>query len=324
MEANPELTAGWDVVFDARGHLAEPHTRQRIDLGTISVRRYVATWSSTCPEEVPRLRIAHTCPTVGPDCRYRFALFVEKEGFNPLLVSVGIAERFDIAIMSTKGMSVTAARQLVEHLSARGVTILVLHEFDKTGFSILHTLRTDTRRYQFRETPRVVDLGLRLEDVRAMGLQAEEVFYRKCRSDPRIRLRECGATEAECDFLVHRKTPGLPWEGERVELNAMTAAQFIDFLESKLRGAGVTKVVPNARTLATAFRRATATALVERGLDEIVAGAQAAAQTAKVPKDLTQQVKAILEERPALPWDTAVAGLAITAVTNERGQGKAP
>jgi hypothetical protein len=37
-------------------------------------------------------------------------LFIEKEGFMPLFERVHLAERYEIADMSTKGMSVTAAR----------------------------------------------------------------------------------------------------------------------------------------------------------------------------------------------------------------------
>ena len=65
-------------------------------------------------------------------------------------------------------MSNTAARCLVDELSTRGVTIYVLHDFDKSGFAILHTLRTNTRRYRFRTTPKVIDLGLTLSDVNRM------------------------------------------------------------------------------------------------------------------------------------------------------------
>ena len=39
---HPEETAGWDVVYDARGHLWEPHTGVEIGLGTIGVRGYLA------------------------------------------------------------------------------------------------------------------------------------------------------------------------------------------------------------------------------------------------------------------------------------------
>ena len=122
-------------------------------------------------------RTDHDCPTDGSRNRYRFVLFLEKEGFYPLLEAAQIAERHDIAIMSTKGMSVTAARKLVDEMSQQRVTVLVCHDFDKSGFSILHTLRTDTRRYTFQAQPKVVDLGLRLADVQAMDLQSEPVSY---------------------------------------------------------------------------------------------------------------------------------------------------
>src|SRR5262249_38663814 len=38
---NQKLTANWDVVYDARGNLTEPHTGSRIPLGTIQVRTYL-------------------------------------------------------------------------------------------------------------------------------------------------------------------------------------------------------------------------------------------------------------------------------------------
>jgi hypothetical protein len=55
-------------------------------------------------------------------------------------------------------------------------------------------------------------------------------------------------------MLVRRASWGR-WEGERVELNAMTADQFIDWLERKLDEQGIGKVVPDPETLATAYRR---------------------------------------------------------------------
>ena len=73
--------------------------------------------------------------------------------------------------------------------------------------------------------------------------------------NPRRRLRECGATEAECDFLVE-EGHWRSWTGQRIELNAMDSAQFIEWLERCLTQAGVTKVVPEAEVLATAYRRA--------------------------------------------------------------------
>ncbi len=113
--------------------------------------------------------------------RYAYTLFVEKEGFYPLLQRADIANRYDIAIMSTKGMSVTASRLLVEQMSNQGVTILVLHDFDKSGFSILSTLQSDTRRYKFDKPPQIIDLGIRLTDVQELELESEPVEYSSSR-----------------------------------------------------------------------------------------------------------------------------------------------
>ena len=57
--------------------------------------------------------------THGPEGRFSGFLYIEKEGFEPLLSHARIAERFDLAIMSCKGMSVTAARELVDQTWAR-------------------------------------------------------------------------------------------------------------------------------------------------------------------------------------------------------------
>ena len=46
--------------------------------------------------------------------------FLEKEGFNQLLAAASIAERFDLAVMSTKGYSTTAGRMLTERLDGSG------------------------------------------------------------------------------------------------------------------------------------------------------------------------------------------------------------
>ena len=76
-----------------------------------------------------------------------------------------LAERFDIAIMSTKGISVTASRRLADELCSRyDIPLFVLHDFDKSGLTILKTLKQDTRRYAFSNAIEVIDLGLRLDD----------------------------------------------------------------------------------------------------------------------------------------------------------------
>jgi hypothetical protein len=265
----------------------------------LQVRRYIADWTATVPDEPPDVALPHRCPTRGPAHRYRFALFIEKEGFYPLLERHRIADRYDVALMSTKGMSVTAARRLVDELSGHGVTVLVLRDFDASGFSIVHTLRTDGRRYRFRNNPQVIDLGLRLEDIRAMALQAEPVEYRG-KKDPRERLRGCGATEAECDFLVRPGTRA----GERVELNAMPSPEFIAFIERKFAEVGVAKVVPDDDTLGDAYRRAWRLAVLQEAVDRAVAELSGAGAPAPPPGLAARIAEAI--QGSNRPWDDAL------------------
>jgi hypothetical protein len=307
IKAYPGQTAQWDVVFDARGSFHEPHTRAQIGLGTLGVREYISEWTADVPESFATLQLPHACQTSGPCNRYRYVLFIEKEGFDPLLQQARMKERFDLALMSTKGMSVIAARQLIEDLTKQGVTIFVLHDFDKSGFSILHTLRSNTRRYQYAVAPMIIDLGLRLADVRHMDLQSEVVEF-DGNVDPRLNLRESGATEEECDFLV---TPqrGHKWSGQRVELNAMDSQQFITWLEGKLIAAGVQKLVPDQMMLGKAYRQAWRSARVQRVVNEALRATKDEAHAVLPPPQLEEHIRKMITGT-ARSWDEAVHELA--------------
>jgi hypothetical protein len=309
---HPELTADWDVVFDARGHLIEPHTGRQVDIGGLGVREYMQAWTSDFADAIDTVQISRGCPTYGPANRYRFALFIEKEGFHRLLAAAKIAERYDLAIMSSKGMSSTAARQLVDRLSAEGVTILIAHDFDKSGFEITNTLQTDNHRYTFKNTPRVIDIGLRLDDIKAMGLQSETVEY-SGEKDPRISLESCGATPEECAFLVHGKDTSDKYTGERVELNAMNARQFIDWLERKLEAAGARKLVPDEAALQAAYRLADQKVQLQAVIDRAIA--TFVPQEPVIPPKLAHQVQTTIEGT-ATSWDEAIWQLA----TEQRAQ----
>jgi hypothetical protein len=308
MEAHPDLTANWDVVFDARGHFREPHTAYEFGLGTVEVRNYLQLWTSQLSPRLDTLTLPHTITTWGPACRYQYALFIEKEGFDALLEQAQIEGRYDVALMSTKGMTVTAARQLIEALSRAGVTILVVHDFDKPGLEILHKFTANTRRYRYTSTPTVIDLGLRLEEALAMGLESEPVPY-ETQVDPKVHLRECGATEAECAFLVTERKRDIrngkwhvSWVGERIELNAMDSQQFLDWLEAKLQAAGVAKVVPDDDALAVAYRHLQRIAMLEQALE--AARALPVAET-PVPADLAAQIRGRITDTAAA-WDDAL------------------
>ena len=105
----------WNVVYDARGHFEEPHTNRRIGCGTIEVGNYLHAMKE--PDIVPAEFSDANVDIIGPSGNLSAVLFCEKEGFNPLFKAVNLANRYDLMIISTKGVSVTAARKLIdEHL----------------------------------------------------------------------------------------------------------------------------------------------------------------------------------------------------------------
>ena len=294
IESHPD-SSEWDVVFDDRGTFTEPHTGRSIGLGTIAVRQYLGERPS--PPAPASINPGLMSATIGPENRYIDALFIEKEGFNALAAHALIAERFDLAITSSKGMTNTALRQLIDGLISRGMKrVFVLHDFDASGFSIFGTLGTDSRRYKFTNKVEVIDLGMRLSDVRDMKLDAEPhqpTFWNK-RKDT---LRRHGASLEEIDFL----------EYQRVELNAMASDVFIKFLEHKLEEYGVKKVVPDIATLNAHARDITVRQLTNRRLEVLREEVARDALAVQLPDDLQQQVATALADNPEQPWDLAVA-----------------
>jgi hypothetical protein len=247
------------------------------------------------------LAINRHLTTTGPRNRYRNILFIEKEGFDQILARARIQERFDITLMSTKGMSVTAARMLIARLSDDIENVFVLHDFDISGFSICGTLGSDSRRYRFANQVKLVDLGLRLADVEGMGLESEPVRFVQPNewAKRRLTLERHGATSDEVQFLRTR----------RVELNAMTSPQLVAFREQASQQHGVEKLMPEPAVVEQHARYL----LAQRHLADLVKqqSQEIAARTARarMAHDLGNRVHELLLNRPELPWDATVADL---------------
>ncbi len=293
-----EQTDSWDVAYDARGHCTEPHTDKEIGLGTLGVRDYLQKISNHTIEDIAPKIDGVLYPTMGPENQYGAILFIEKEGFMPLFKTMQLAERYDLAIMSTKGVSVsvTAARQLVDRLCFNRVPLFVLHDFDKAGFSILGTLHNDTRRYAFENLIDVIDLGIRLNDVHKYRLDSEICNVKDVEF---AKLMEHGATQSEIDFLSEH----------RVELNAFSSKDFIEWIESKLKEYGVKKVIPDNETLLDAFRRAALANVLNKHISLVID--EAKENIAELnPLQLTQKVSDLIKKNPHMPWDWAINKIA--------------
>jgi hypothetical protein len=281
--------ADWDVVYDDRGHLTEPHSKRVIGLGTLNVRAYLS--------RVHHLKLEDadfdpaSIKTYGPDGSFGAVLYVEKEGFMPLFKRVKLAQRYDIAIMSSKGMSVTAARELVNRICRASVPLLVLHDFDAAGIIIKDTLENDTRRYRYTSPPKVIDIGLNYGDI--AGLPSEP-----CNSNiSDERLSKAGLGQDAIDFL----------RTQRVELNAMTSRQLIDFVEAKLKQHRIGKVIPDSETLAKTYQMFAASDRLSEAFDELREKFEdESEESIKAPDDLAAKVKAQLEKSEDITWHRAV------------------
>jgi hypothetical protein len=283
----------WNVVYDARGHFEEPHSNRRIGCGTIEVGNYLYAMKDD-PEVIAADFEGASVSIIGPSGGFGAVLFCEKEGFDPLFKAANLANRYDLMIISSKGVSVTAARRLIDDVCGdNNLPLFVLHDFDVAGFMIAATLERDTRRYQFVNTFEVVDLGLRLDDI--AGLEREPAAATKTSAGIlREQLAENGAADAEIAILLT----------ERVELNAMASDDLIAMIERKLKDYGLKKVIPDDDVLAEAYRAFHRSQELREEFEEMESEFEET--EVKVPKTLNKQVRAVLEKHPDLRWDDAI------------------
>jgi hypothetical protein len=305
MNQHPDETAHWKITASPRGTLSIPNTGHdlRIPCGTIAIEEHLrkAGIARQPFDDLKNVGVRVEWPSLAEGQRYQAVLYIEKEGFDPQLREADIANRFDIAIISCKGQSVTAARHYVDQVCrlAGGVPLFTAHDMDKPGFEIAQRLTTvsdyardnDLVKYEFRNAINVTDLGLRLSDVQEYGLKSEACRFRGDFPWDTI------ATPEEQAFLRSNR---------RVELNAFTAPQFIEWLERKLtEHLGCKRFIPDDAILADAYRRALAVAEINRAIENSRKAAIQNANSATVPKSLRRQLEEALRHSPQ-SWDKAL------------------
>ena len=300
LNRHPEETASWKITADPRGTLSIPNAAEEvlIPCGTLQIDRHLDETRDPCdPLDIQKSHDIQW-PSLAGGQRYQGVLYIEKEGFGPLMKDAKIAERFDLAVISCKGQSVVAARRFVDAVCAvnGGVPLYSVHDFDKAGFEISQRLTKvsdwaeehDRVTYRFENTIDVTDLGLRLADVEQYGLGYEKFPFKGYFADDSI----CTAKERK--FLL---------SGRRVELNAFTSPQFIEWLVAKLTQHGLAKrLIPVDDVLEAAYRRAVATAHINSAIEKARDEAIKEASKATMPKSLKRDLRKALQNSPDA-WD---------------------
>jgi hypothetical protein len=214
---------------EPRGHLFEAHT---IDSGQAH------TIDSGQAQEIGTVFAGHYEP---PNYYYDKVLFCEKHGFAQVLVDEGLGERYDMAIIASKGYRTQADIRLLRTLSEEGYPVLVLHDCDHDGFGIFAALRGGSELMPDLFVP-AIDLGMSLEDTLSFDppLLGEDATRQK--AIPERTIPYLSAEELEM-FTGTRR--GKVWDIWRVELNEIPANQRVAFVEKKLIELGYTdKVLP--------------------------------------------------------------------------------
>jgi len=268
---------------EPRGSIYHPHLSETITLGTLMVEDYER-----------------------PAWTFDKLVYIEKEGFSEALKDSDWAERHDCMLMSSKGFTTRAARDLVDKLAEHDelITVYCVHDADAAGPMIYQTFQEATKARGARKI-QIVNLGLEPWEVIEMGLDVEDVEAgdrRKPVADY-VLAREDGALWAE-------------WlQTHRVELNAMTTPQFITWLDEKM---GTGKLIPPPDVLEaeldTKIEQKVRDAVIERILQEADADAQVAAAIVNIHKPdaiaLIEGIEELFEEAPDREWRDHIEELA--------------
>jgi hypothetical protein len=269
---------------EPRGTIYHPHLNQTITLGTLMVEGYER-----------------------PDWTFNKVVYVEKEGFAEALKDDRWPERHDCMLMSSKGFTTRAARDLVDKLAEHDepVTIFCVHDADAWGTMIYQTFQEATKAREARKVT-IVNLGLEPWEALAMGLEIEDV-------------EETQRRKPVADYVLERDD-GDDWEDwlqtKRVELNAMTTPQFIEWLDEKI--AGYDKLVPPSDVLEAELSeqigKKVRAAVTERILREANLDAQVAAALASIEKPdgpkLAEGIAELFEEQQDASWRDHIEAIA--------------
>ena len=88
-------------------------------------------------------------------------LYIEKEGFFEALKAAKWPERHDCALLTSKGFSTRAVRDLLDLLADgdEPVTVFCIHDADASGTMIYQTLQEETKARPRRRVE-IINLGL--------------------------------------------------------------------------------------------------------------------------------------------------------------------
>jgi hypothetical protein len=200
------------VYRDPRGTFHDPHENKTIPVGTLTVEKYIP-----------------------PDWSFNKVLYIEKEGYFPILQGTEWAKKHDCALLTSKGQTTRAVKDLLDSLEGRKeeITFFCVHDADAYGTSIYQALQNETRARKARKVE-IINLGLEPWEGIEMNLAVETIGPLKK-----------GRRRPVADYVSDEHPQYDEWlQTHRIELNAMTMPQFIDWLSKKMEPYDQGKLIP--------------------------------------------------------------------------------
>ena len=287
------------MYHEPRGSITHPHRDETITLGTLMVEQYER-----------------------PAWNFNKLLYIEKEGAQEALKQDCWLERHDCAVMSSKGFSTRAARDLIDKLVAHDepVEVFCAHDADASGTMIYQTLQEATRARGARKI-RIINIGFEPWEALAMGLEVETVEAGERRKPVADYVQTTTATgDVDADGNDISDIDWDEWlQTHRVELNAMTTPQLIDMArrqDEDLRGRQADpagrrcwKRISRPGSKGKSAPKSPSASCAKRGLDAQV---DAAIATLDLPdgEALARGIEQLFEEEPDAEWRAHIEAVA--------------
>jgi hypothetical protein len=266
---------------DNRGSLYVPHGGGVIPIGTQSVAEFKR-----------------------PEWKFHKILYCEKEGFFPTLRAAKWPEKWDCALLTSKGYASRAAKDLIDMMEDDGEPIMCfcIHDADADGTMIFQSLVEKTASRGKRKVE-IINLGLDPEEAVNMGLPSESVE----KKNRKKKVASYIPSEWRSWF-----------RDNRIELNAMTTPQFLSWLDAKMEQFEPKKLIPPLDAIREKFKDQLLTDIGEAIEKKILKEAKADEQTTAAFNEALEgvdentwepEIVKALEEAPTLEWRDPVEAL---------------
>jgi hypothetical protein len=288
---------------EPRGSLTHPHRDETITLGTLMVEQYER-----------------------PEWNFNKLLYIEKEGAQEALKQNRWLERHDCAVMSSKGFSTRAARDLIDKLVEHDepIEVFCAIDADAPGSMIYQTLQEATKARGARKI-KIVLIGLTPWEALRMGLEVETLEAGERRKPVADYIKNHNGKNDDGSpnlDAAGNDISGVDWDEwlqtHRVELNAMTTPRLIAWLDDKMKTFGAGKLIPPETVLEEDLKARVETKIraeiIERILREAGLDAQvdAAIATLDLPdgEALARGIQQLFEEEPDAEWRAHIEAVA--------------